>query len=369
MRILALVTSLFVLAACDRGGEPAQQAPREIDAKSVTASDELGGFTTAITGVDFWTHPSLAFSSLMLVATDDGLYSYNIEDGTEIDSVSDISPTNMSVAYNGAGATARGMVALYDNNENQFRFYSIDNIDRSFILTPTLMVAPTGVDGLCLGRKADSADLALHVVSDDKLMSYGLNISDAGVSAEETTSIDTPAGLIDCVVDAVDGAVFALRNDGAVFRFLNGGGETPFAVSGATGAVEIGLSLSGFVEGGPTDECCGQIAILDGADGRVHLFDRDDGHAMGVAEVTASFDVEAVTAATAMGVGYGNFGSTYRDGILALATKGDAPVIRLAPWNGVINALGQPLGEPTDPRGLAAQEDDTPALDLNVLDR
>ena len=372
MRILALAASFVLLAACDRGGESSsgQQTSQEIDAKSVSASDELGGFTAPVTGVEFWMHPSLAFNGLMLVATGDALYSYNIEDGTEIDAVAGISPTDLSVAYNGTGETARGMVALYDNNENQFRFYGIDNIDRSFVLTPSLMVAPNGVDGFCLGRKENGAGLSLHIVGGGKLTTYDLVISDSGVSTEASASLDAPSSLIDCAVDAIDGAVFALRNNGAIFRFANGtGGEAPFALSGANNAVEIGISLSGLVEGAPTDECCGQIAVLNGADGRIHLFDRDDGHAMGVAEVTASFDVEAVTAAASMGVGYGNFGSTYRDGVLALATKGDAPVIRLAPWSGVISAVGQPLGEPADPRGLAPQEEDKPALDLNVLDR
>ena len=108
--------------------------------------------------------------------------------------------------------------------------------------------------------------------------------------------------------------------------------------------------------------------MLDSATGRVSLFDREDGHALGVVTIGASFDVEAVTEAPIMGVGYGNFGSTNRNGVLALATPGEDPVVRIAPWSGAINALDQPLGEAAKPRELAPPESEKPKLDLNVLD-
>ena len=371
MRIHVLLASFLFLASCGSKDETVTPTPlHEVEAVEVTAGDELGGFDVSVNGIGFWTHPSVAFNGMMLVATDIALTSYNIEDGTKIDEVTSINPDGLSIAYQGAGATARGVLAIFDSSETQFRFYTIDNIDRSFVLAPSLMVAEGEVSGFCLGRRTgDNAGLALYAIGPEKITAYDLLLSGAGVSAEASTNFATPAPMTDCAVDALDGAVFALAGNGDVFRFENGvSEEAPFAISGANSAVNIGLSYSGLVEGAPTDECCGHITVLDSSTGRISIFDRDDGHALGVTIIGASFDVAAVTEAAVMGVGYGNFGSTNRNGVLALATPGTEPVVRIVPWSGIINALGQPLGEPANPRRLAAPEDDKPKLDLNVLD-
>jgi hypothetical protein len=87
-------------------------------------------------------------------------------------------------------------------------------------------------------------------------------------------------------------------------------------------------------------------------------------------EIKASFDVEGVASASALGVGSGNFGAAYRDGVLALATSGDAPSLRLAPYNSVMEALGVKIGPSRDPRGASQESqaaDDKPfELDFPV---
>ena len=156
-----------------------------------------------------------------------------------------------------------------------------------------------------------------------------------------------------------------------------------FASTGARQPAAAAVIFNGLVEGGSTDDCCGQIAVLDGDTGVVSVVDRDDGHALGRIAIAASYDVEAVTSASAMGLGAGNFGGAYRNGVLAIATgdAGDgsrADVLRLAPWSGVLNALQQPVSQTSAARDLAPQSggetansdaltDALPPLDLEPL--
>ena len=368
---------ILLAAACAKENEdPAEPTTQSTPASDVTAqpviaSDELGGFEQAINGIAFWTHPTLAFSSVMAVSTESGLKSFDIETGEEVASVDGINPAGVSIGYDGIGPSAKGIAALYDTSEAQFRFYSIDNETRAFQLLQSLLISQETVTGFCLGKQSDGPGLALHSLSEGRMISADLNISPAGVSASQSSSIDIPGRFVDCVVDDLDGAVFALNTDGEVFRFVEGAPSTaPFAISNAIEPKAIGLSLSGLVEGGPTDACCGQLAVLDQSNAHISLFDRDDGHALGVVTISASYDVDGVSAAMAMGLGYGNFGATYRDGVLVLATDGqDGQVLRLTPWNSVLIAVEQPLGEVANPRNLAPQtEEDGAVIDLSVIE-
>ncbi len=139
-----------------------------------------------------------------------------------------------------------------------------------------------------------------------------------------------------------------------------------FASSGIEDARSISLALNGLVEGRPTEECCGEIAVLDAAEATVHFFDRDDGRALGSVRIASSFDVEGVAAATAMGVGFGNFGGIYRDGVLALATDGETPAARLVPLNGVMDALSAPIGPTAEPRALLPEPEEEDGLIIDV---
>jgi hypothetical protein len=175
------------------------------------------------------------------------------------------------------------------------------------------------------------------------------------------------SGFTACVGDRLDGSVFAVNSAGDVYRIDANGkiGATAFAKSGVSNPADIGLALNGLVEGGDTAQCCGQLAVLNGADGSVHLFDRDDGRALGVVKLASSFDVEAVASATAMGLGYGNFGAVYRDGVLALATDGESPALRMTPLNAVMDRLTLTLGPAANPRELNPQPEEG-ALDFTI---
>ena len=370
---------LSLLAACSREDgasdstkEAMPDAPPAV--APVVVEEELGGFDSAISGLAFWRHPTLPYNSLIIAATGTGLSSFTIEDGTPVETVDEPGLSGISVGYDGTGVNAQGLLAAFDTDDGQFRFYRIDNESRRLFLTPSLVIAPDRVTGFCLGRQSASAGLALHALKADTITTFHLSSGVAGVSASSVQTRPAPASFAACAVDDVDGALFAATSGGEIYRLTDGnesafdlaGTTAPFATAPATNTVSLHVTLSGLVVGGATDECCGQVALVDGSDGHIHVFDREDGHAMGIAEIVASFDNDGVSSATVAALAYGNFGATLRDGALGIATTNDEdePVFRLAPWRSVMSAINGPLGEPANPRDLAPAAPESIELDI-----
>ncbi len=373
MRLNSFLFLTFVLVstACGQNaGPPAPPADPPVVAE-VQAVDEFGAFDVPIGGLAFWAHPTLPYNGLLLAATGEGLVAFNMEDGEEVARVDGVPATGISVSYAGAGADAQGYAAVsmvgVDGGPSDIGFFAIDNATRALISLSSQHVPGDKDDrGFCLGRNESGDRIVLHQVRRNGWRSRAIG---AGGAVQEL-SAQFRGGFTACVADDVDRAVFAITAGGDIYRIGADGkiGKSPIARTGVRNPAGIGLSLSGIVAGCPTEECCGYLYVLDGADARVHLFDRDDGRPVGAITLAASFDVEGVRAATALGVGQGNFGAVYRDGVLALATNGEAPSVRLAPLNGVLSALSESVGPPVDLRALGVQEDEEPELDFTVGD-
>lgn len=366
LRRLAAPTVFFTLAAC--GGSdvntPAPTPEESLTPVEVTVADEFAKLPAPATGVAFWTHSTLPFNSLVLTASSDGVVAYNMEDGAEVARMDNIDAAGIALAYRGRGPAAKGVTAIYDRANGRFVFKTIDNIKRSFASGYASLAVNAPVNGFCFGRAADADALRLYVLRDRRLAVYGFAENAPAGKARET--VGAPKGTSSCAVDDIDGSVFVATTKGEIYRYTEGEkfGST-FAAARTENAVSIGVALNGLVVGGPTDQCCGQIALLDGADGAIHLFDRDDGSPIGVFRIKASDEIAGVASATAMAVGYGNYGGLYRNGAMALATDGDAPALRLTAYNGVANALGLTLGDPADPRG-SPQEDER-VIDIELV--
>ena len=364
-RFVAMVLILAALSACGQK-ESAQSpaAPAEpIASGEVVTADQLGPFASDVSDVAFWTNTKVPFQGLVLVATADGVTAFNIEDGETVSEVEAAKATGVEVVYSGSGATARGIAIIAANGG--LRFEEIANDTRAFKSLAS-KGAPTNVGTFCAGPDRDGT-LKLFAIYGKSIAAFSLAIND-DVTVTASANAKAPADIAGCVVDPVDGSVFLAGVDAAIYRLASNGeiDPAPFAKSAASKPTAIGLALNGLVEGGATEECCGQIALLDASDARVLLFDRDDGKAIGAVRLSSSFDVEGVAVATAMGVGYGNFGGVYRDGVLALATDGDTPHVRLAPLNGALDSLSTPMGETADPRALSPQEPVDDGLIINV---
>lgn len=368
---LAAATALLSLAGCGRDEAPPPPAPPPqplTPPVEVSAADEFGPVGGKVAGIALWTHPTLAFNGLVIAAGAGGLAAWNIEDGEEIVRLDGAAFDGVAVAYVGRGRAAQGYAAAREaTGERAFRFYAIDNVSRAFTLQSTMFISERNeVRGFCLGRGAQGGGLVLHEMRGDGWRSTALALADGVVSAGGTTTGARRGGFERCVGDDLDGSAIAVTAEGALYRLADGA-AAPIAATGVARPAGLGLALNGLGDGAPAETCCGQIALLDGGAGVVRLYDREDGRALGAVRLEASFDVAAVGAATALGVGYGNYGGIYRDGVIALAVDGDDPVVRLTPFNGVMDALGAPLGEAADPRDLAPQREADIVIDIDVV--
>lgn len=371
-RAISILCLGAALAACGgRQDQPEQSAAADDAAAApigeVEATDQLGPLEAPVTDIAFWTHPSLTFQGMVLTSSTDGIVAFNIEDGTEVARIGDIDARALEVIYVGGGAAARGFAIALDRRAGAFRFYEIDNASRTLNSVAATGAANKGATAFCAGADRDGA-LRLIALNGASVEVSAIEIGEDGIRVEPLSQQRAPQKIAACVVDPLEGAAHLAAESGAIRRMaLSGAIESKaFANPDGTHISSIGMTLHGLVEAGPTEECCGEFVVLDAADGSVHLFDRDDGRALGAARITSSFDIEGVAAATAMGVGYGNFGGIYRDGILALATDGDAPAVRLAPLNGVMDAIAAPMGPTAEPRALIAHEEEEDGLVIDV---
>jgi len=360
---------LFCLAACgEQANTPtAVEAAPAPDPVGVIASDALPGLNAAPTGIDFWIHPNVSFNSLIIVASDDGLASYNIENGDEVSRAPGVSMNGVAVSYIGFGPLAAGIVATFDETENAIQFFGVDNVTRLFV---PLSGGPTvrgAVRGFCMGRAATSPDPTLFVIQRSEMTIYNvtptMNGEMAGVAISGETGLQIPETATACAVDTT-GVAYVLASNGEIFRVDSENAfDAPFAVAFADGADEIAFLGASTDDDAPSVQ--GQIVVLDRDTGIVEFFDAEDGHALGAIRIDAADDIEAVTQSTAMGASGANLGGLYRDGAIALGVASEAPAVRLIPANGAANALSVPSLAPANPRGDTPAREGTSDLIIN----
>ncbi len=370
------ILPLAILAACNRandgtGDGPADAiAPPSVEIREVAAADGYGKEGDVVKDVAFWAHPNVNFAGLVLAATDTGLATYNIEFGEPGASAEFENAKAVDVAYVGAGATARGF-AIVEEDGGDLRFYEIDNTSMALWLRPSLVIAGSG-DGFCAGPAGVSgggeADFTIHRLAGERMVSHGVRVSEAGVSSVASTATALPGETRHCAVDVRSGAVYAIDTGGALF-VIDAPGATPrkIAETGITDAKDIAAFAMASASESDTP-CCTRLAVLSPEDAVVYLFDGADGHALGAVQVKATFDLAAITSATALGAGAGNFGGVFRDGVMALATDVGAP-IRLVAWNGVIDATELELGEGVSARpAQPVEEEDFSVISIEVIE-
>jgi len=371
MRRVIVFLPLIVLAACERisGGAPDALEPVEpATPVDVIASDELplGG---PATGLDFWIHPNVAFNSLMIVASAEGLASYNIEDGEGVGRIDDIAAQGAVVSYFGFGPLAAGVIAAFDANSNGFRFYGVDNASRAFLPLAGGPLMASEMRGFCFGRALTAPAPSLFVIEPSGVRTFNLALGDdasaPGFAVEGQAFVETPENIRACAVET-DGVLLLANDRGDIYRLE---GEDAFAAPlRANGASDVaGLALLAAAEGGA-------IALLDGSDGVVQLFNRKTGERLGAmrhttrdaafadasdADENGKANAPAPPPATVLGGSGANLGALYRNGVIALGlAKGGEPLVRMIPVIGVQNALSLTPGTPVNPRGAPARQED-----------
>jgi len=362
---------LLAAAACGERAEapePDVSAPTQAVAPvGVIASDEISGLPAAPTGIDFWVHPNVAFNSLIVVASAEGLAAYNVEDGSEVSRAPGQSFQGVAVSYIGFGPVAAGLAATLSESDNAFQFFGIDNASRLFLPLGGGPEVRGAVRGYCMGRASGAPDPTLFVVQKSELTIYNVaptvNGDGAGVLVNGETGMSIPDTIIDCTVNA-EGVVLLLADDGEIFRINSDSAfASPFAIAQGNNAIDIAY-LGSDAENEP-----GRIATLDGETAMVELFDAGDGHALGavVIDEAEGAGIDGVSNATAMGASSANLGGLYRNGAIALgAAVGDEAAIRMIPLSGVANALQLEATPPANPRGQSPAAPDANNLIIDL---
>lgn len=359
----ALLMTAAALAGCDRAAAPEPQSPDSEPAGAVTAvevpaTDEFGPFDAPVNDIAFWTHPTLAFNGLALVATGSGVVALNIEDGAEVARLDIGAVDAVDVAYIGYGANAKGYLGM--SADGEFRLAEIDNVTREMALIDAPMPALGAARGFCLAAApAGAIVLRYDMQADGWEMQPVYNTG--GMQSPSAQALSANENYADCA--AGDGGVYLLTEEGSVYTISDSGEMQAFHVAGSRGDA-IGVITNEADGGGGADS----VVILDGAANVARIVSAGDGAPLGAVRIGASFDIEGVSEATAMGVGSGNFGGVYRDGVIAMAVGGDQPAVRLVPFNGVMDALGASVGAGLDARTLAAPaEEDELVIDVNLV--
>lgn len=348
MRYRAFLIAAALVSACDR--KPTARAPEastEAAPAEVGAADAYGATGDVVNDVAFWTHPGVAFESLVLTANDAAVEAFAVETGARAFSVAGGADA-IEVFY--AEAASPGY--LVAAGDGVYRLFAVA-ADGKSAAPQGLFDAAAEQPRFCIKGGTDPVlyEIAGGIISSRALKT---DASEAGLGAP--IKLGDAAGAIACHVDPLSENVIVISSDGAIKR-----------IDPATGAV-FGIALPADLSPTSSSLAAGRtetgdpvihVALLDGGTGSISLFDASDGHALGAVRVKATFDLDAVEAATRIEIGSANFGGVYRDGALAVVTSGAGAPVRLVPWNGVMGALSLPapaVPNPRMPNGEPAEE-------------
>lgn len=365
MRLTALACScLVLLAAC---GQETQSPPASVEAPepaAVPAADQLAGLAAPATGIAFWTHPNVAFNSLIIIAGTEGVASYNIEDASEVSTLPGVNAQGAAVSYLGYGPRARGLFATFDADAGALKIHEIDNVTRAFKPVDGDIPVRGAVRGFCFGRAAGAEAPTLAVLQRGELTRYTFHLENATLTASAGVTETAPNDIVSCAVDGEDGAVFVARENGAIHRIPADGDGALFASASTETPGDLAVLLEMQTAEDETLFVNGQVALLDRASGVIHVFDRTSSAPLGAVRISESFEISAVDTADAMGAISANLGALYRNGALALGLTDEdsAGAVRLIPVNGVLNALDLDEGTPIHPRGAAPETQDNGLL-------
>ena len=344
------LSGFLILSACDSEREEVLEKPEPIVEITVNFSDELPNPGGAATGLAFWDHPTLSFNGTLIVATENGVASYNMEDGNTVSRIEDHNAQGLAVGYIGRGPQAAGFITFLDTDESAFRFYGIDNASRAFIPLDAGPQIRGAVRGYCMGRAQTDDAPTLFVIQKSKLQIFNLAATEAGISVANETTVDTPANLVSCTVD-IDGTALLASEEGNIYRLTDKDAfQNPFAEGEISSPGDIVILASST---GETGAISGQVLVLDQATGMLHAFDRTSRLALGVFKFNDASNQPAIGNANIFNATSTNLGAIYRNGVAAFGVANGVgePMIRLIPGNSLMNGLSVSVGEPVSPRG------------------
>ena len=302
--------------------------------------------------IAFWSHPTLAFNSLLLAAGSQNITGFGVESRLDVSSL-EVGARAMDVAYIGEGVDARGYLVALSGSSLQLS--EIQNATGA--LSPIAsMESPTisALQEICLSAAGET--IRGYGVGTNSMVRITITL-EGGMRDISITPSAAPAGPIDCTVDPLSEAAYFLGADGTISR-LDGDGNAmvPFSAPHPSGGRSLGLLLKS--DDGQTPSP--RLIVLGDDTSHLRLLD-GSGDTLGQFKLSASFDYPAVENPSALGVGFGNYGGVYRDGAIALAHDDG---ISLVPWNAIATALELPIGDGVNPRLLQEPEEEGFVIDI-----
>jgi hypothetical protein len=300
------------------GATPTTPAlPEEDPEPRVAISDVLGTFEGRVTGLAVWEHPSLSFESAILAANGEaGLAVVPIDSEVALTAVEGVFDGSVAVGYPGFGET---LVAAASGDD--ILVFEVGE-DRAFDLVGEIEEAGGGDAALCM------VGSTLLRAATTGVTVYALDV-EAGDLAAERTDLD------------VTGTACAATEDRF---FLKTGATTVVSLGAGGGGQEADIQISGEDWAN-----LGAIAAIAEEAGRGTLIAvTESGSLVGVPYPFEGTEPSASVTPTragqedsgvvqAMAAGSGNFGSVYRDGVVALV-DGEGQ-LKLMPWAGLSRAL------------------------------
>lgn len=302
------------LAVPEASSAPEEPGGTDEPAPRVTVTDTLGAFDTPVAGLALWEHPLMAFASAVLAANGDaGLAIVPLDREVRI--------TTLEGRFDGPVAIGYTLDASYmaAASGSEVMLYTVSD-ERAF--TPI---------GSVSGQAA-----ALCMIGDTLL-----------VLGQEATAYQIKA-------DGSAQVRFTLPANGATHcastseRFLIVGADGPLRSVDVTGQGSLvddaydARPVAGL--GAVTTE--GGDALVYLSAGTLHV----DGPGLGHVPVSVVRDGVTLPGATMLAAGSGNFGSVYRDGVVAMVANDE---LVLLPWAGVARAADMDGTSTVSPRPRA----------------
>lgn len=373
---------LLLVTACGRSEEETTtapgSAPSATDEQSTPAPTQTAVATTdepirlpsSATGLAFWSHPTLPFESLIIAATGTGLYSHTLEGQSPATIIDGFTAYGLSIAYRASADDSgymEGILATYDQDNQAFRFFRIQNDNQEFVEDIVSLPWRTGTNSetnpaptaFCLINTGDNG-LSLVIYTEQGRATYTLPTNTPTLSRDQlqTSAMDTT--ITQCVGDHETGEIFSLDQSGALYK--NNLDQSPKILRPAGTASIDGkardIALGHFLV---NEERTRSVYMLNAENGVVTIVNAANGETQGAINLGEFSDLSGVAGATRLAVGSDNFGGIYRAGAVALASlDAEKAAVRLTSLLAVARALGISIEGPSGIRAmerLQAQQD------------
>jgi len=361
MRYL-FVTTVLLISACSRNDAPhddqtpaSPQSQENIDLDlpsnndrskpiAVATTDQPIALPAPATGLVFWEHPNLPYEGLVIAATAEGVFSHTLAGTEPVNTIAGLNARGASISYispNDNTQPAESIFTTYDVTNTSFRFFRIDGLTRKFSENLFSIPFKDEFDDWCITSHQNNNALHLVILKNTRMEIIEIKKhSNSNFQITSLTPRTLKSSMKDCATDFITENIYGLSSDGNLYSLTS--------QSRANNHVET--------QGNEKIKRT-KFFLLDEVTGLVHTYKAGTGALEGILQLADFDDNEGVHSASAIAIGSGNFGGLYRFGVIALASDGNVPAVRLTPFIAAARALEIPVDGPVNLRTLLKQEE------------